>query len=93
MAPFAWPVAVLTDELSASASEVFTGGMRALHRVRVFGDTSLGAVLPAVWDKLPNGDVLVAETNSPPRPKKGVTDIVMGWLLGRAGGGGPVAGA
>jgi carboxyl-terminal processing protease len=58
VAPFAGPVAVLTDELSASASEVFTGGMRALHRIRVFGDTSLGAVLPAVWDKLPNGDVL-----------------------------------
>lgn len=56
--PYAGPVAVLTDELSGSASEVFTGGMQALQRVRVFGDTSIGAVLPAIWDRLPNGDVL-----------------------------------
>jgi glucose/arabinose dehydrogenase len=41
--------------------------------------------------RLPNGDVLVAETNSPPRPKKGITDVVMGWLLGRAGAGVPSA--
>lgn len=40
---------------------------------------------------LPNGDVLVAESNSPPRPKKGITDVVMGWLLGRAGAGVPSA--
>ena len=41
--------------------------------------------------RLPNGDVLVAETNSPPRPKRGITDVVMGWLLGRAGAGVPSA--
>jgi carboxyl-terminal processing protease len=56
--PFAGPVAILTDELTGSASEVFTGGMQSLHRVRVFGDTSIGGVLPAIWDRLPNGDVL-----------------------------------
>lgn len=55
---FAGPVAILQDELSASASEVFAGGMQSLGRVRVFGTTSLGAVLPANWAKLPNGDVL-----------------------------------
>lgn len=55
---FAGPVAILQDELSASASEVFAGGMQSLGRVRVFGSTSLGAVLPANWAKLPNGDVL-----------------------------------
>lgn len=38
---------------------------------------------------LPNGDVLVAETNSPPRDVGGVTGAVMGWLLGKAGAGGP----
>jgi carboxyl-terminal processing protease len=26
--------------------------------VRVFGATSIGGVLPASWDRLPNGDVL-----------------------------------
>jgi len=41
--------------------------------------------------RLPNGDVLVAESNSPPRPKRGITDVVMGWLLGRAGAGVPSA--
>jgi carboxyl-terminal processing protease len=56
--PFAGPVAVLIDEGSASASEVFAGGMRAVDRVRVFGSRSAGAVLPAIWDRLPNGDVL-----------------------------------
>ncbi len=56
--PYDGPVAVLVDEASASASEVFAGGMQALKRVRVFGATTLGGVLPAVWDRLPNGDVL-----------------------------------
>ncbi len=35
--------------------------------------------------RLPNGDVLVAETNSPPRKAGGITDWVMGLLLGQAG--------
>ncbi len=58
VSPFAGPVAVLTDGMSASASEVFTGGMQAVGRVRVFGTTTAGAVLPASMDRLPNGDVL-----------------------------------
>jgi glucose/arabinose dehydrogenase len=41
--------------------------------------------------ELPNGDVLVAETNSPPRPKGGISDYVMGWLMKRAGAGDPSA--
>jgi len=56
--PFAGPVAVLVDEASASASEAFAGGMRALGRVRVFGGRSMGAVLGASWDRLPTGDLL-----------------------------------
>jgi carboxyl-terminal processing protease len=56
--PFAGPVALLVDELSGSASEVFAAGMRAIRRVRIFGATSIGGVLPASWDRLPNGDVL-----------------------------------
>jgi glucose/arabinose dehydrogenase len=38
---------------------------------------------------LPNGDVLVAEANSPPRKVSGIADVVMGWLLGSAGAGVP----
>lgn len=56
--PFAGPVAILVDETSGSASEVFAGGMQAIGRVRVFGTTSLGGVLPAFFDRLPNRDVL-----------------------------------
>ncbi|MBX9729791.1 MAG: sorbosone dehydrogenase family protein [Sphingomonas sp.] len=42
--------------------------------------------------QLPNGDILVAETNSPPR-KTGfsITNLVMKWLLGKAGAGVPSA--
>ncbi len=40
---------------------------------------------------LPNGDILVAETNSPPRPVGGVKDWIMGKLMGAAGAGAPSA--
>ncbi|MGU3315711.1 PQQ-dependent sugar dehydrogenase [Sphingomonas sp. M6A6_1c] len=41
--------------------------------------------------RLPNGDVLVAETNSPPRRGGGIKGWVMGLLLGKAGAGVPSA--
>ena len=41
--------------------------------------------------QLPNGDVLVAETNSPPRPAAGITQRVMNFFLGRAGAAVPSA--
>lgn len=40
---------------------------------------------------LPNGDVLVAETNSPPREGGGVQGFVMKQLMGKVGAGGPSA--
>jgi glucose/arabinose dehydrogenase len=42
---------------------------------------------------LPNGDVLVAESNAPPRPEdaKGVKGWVMGLVMRRAGAGAPSA--
>ena len=42
---------------------------------------------------LPNGDVLVAETNAPPRPadRKGIKGKVMGIMMKRAGAGVPSA--
>jgi carboxyl-terminal processing protease len=45
--------------MSGSASECFTGGMQSLGRARVFGQVSMGQALPALFDKLPNGDVLI----------------------------------
>lgn len=56
--PFDGPVAILIDEVSGSASEMFAGGMQSIGRVRVFGATSIGGVLPAAMDRLPNEDVL-----------------------------------
>jgi len=41
--------------------------------------------------RLPNGDVLVAESNSPPRKGGGLTGWVMGVLMGKAGAGVPSA--
>ena len=41
--------------------------------------------------RLPNGDVLVAETNSPPRSGGGITGWVMGLVLGKVGAGVPSA--
>lgn len=54
--PFNGPVAVLIDALSASASEIFAGGLRDMGRARLFGERTAGAVLPAHFKELPNGD-------------------------------------
>jgi carboxyl-terminal processing protease len=57
--PFSGPVAVLTDAMTASTSEIFAGGLKQLGRVRVFGEPTAGQALPAWAQKLPNGDVLM----------------------------------
>jgi glucose/arabinose dehydrogenase len=41
--------------------------------------------------RLPNGDVLVAETNSPPREGGGITGLVMDYLMKKGGAGVPSA--
>lgn len=41
--------------------------------------------------RLPNGDILVAETNSPPRTNKGIEGWIMRNLMGKAGAGTPSA--
>ena len=56
--PFAGPLAILVDELTASASECFTGGLQGLGRARVFGVRSMGQALPAATRTLPDGEVL-----------------------------------
>jgi carboxyl-terminal processing protease len=57
--PFKGPVAILVDAMTGSASECFAGGMQGIKRARVFGQVSMGQALPALFDKLPNGDVLI----------------------------------
>ena len=58
VSPYGGRLAILVDETSYSASEVFAGGMQAAGRARVFGAPTPGGALPALMRKLPNGDVL-----------------------------------
>lgn len=50
-----------------------------------------GLAHPRSLLRLPNGDILVAETNSPPRPKEGIVDRVMAYFMDKAGAGVPSA--
>jgi carboxyl-terminal processing protease len=59
VAHYSGPLAILVDGLSGSASECFVGAMQAIERARVFGETTMGQALPALFDRLPNGDVLI----------------------------------
>jgi carboxyl-terminal processing protease len=58
VAPYAGPVAILVDPLTASTSEIFAAGLQELGRVVVVGQTTAGAALPSIAMALPNGDVL-----------------------------------
>jgi len=57
--PFSGPVAILVDGMTGSASECFSGGLQSIGRARIFGQTTMGQALPALFDRLPNGDVLI----------------------------------
>jgi carboxyl-terminal processing protease len=57
--PYAGPLAIITDGLSMSTSEIFASGMQGVKRARVFGDTTGRQALPALILKLPTGDVLM----------------------------------
>jgi carboxyl-terminal processing protease len=50
-------VVVLTDGGSASTSEVFAAGLQEQGRARVIGETTMGAVLLSVFDKIPTGAI------------------------------------
>ncbi len=56
--PFAGPVAIVVDELSISTTEIFAAGMQSLSRARIIGSQTAGQALPAVAERLPNGDIL-----------------------------------
>jgi carboxyl-terminal processing protease len=49
------PVVILIDGLSGSTSEVFSAGMQENGRAVVVGETSMGAALPSIFQKLPTG--------------------------------------
>lgn len=52
---YAGPVAVLIDGMSASTSEVFSGGIQEMGRAVIIGERSVGAALPSFFQKLPTG--------------------------------------
>jgi carboxyl-terminal processing protease len=56
---FTGPLAIIVDPMTASTSEIFAAGMQRIGRARVFGETSAGAALPALMERLPSGDVFV----------------------------------
>jgi carboxyl-terminal processing protease len=66
--PFTGRVVVLTDEGTASTSEILAAGLQEAGRAVVVGDSTLGAVLPSVIEKLPGGAILqymVADFKTP----------------------------
>ncbi len=66
--PFLGPVAILTDEGTASASELLAAGLQEAKRAVVVGDSTLGAALPSVIESLPGGAVMqyvVADFKTP----------------------------
>ncbi|HVT10166.1 MAG TPA: S41 family peptidase, partial [Polyangia bacterium] len=66
--PFLGPLAILTDEGTASTSEMLAAGLQEAKRAVVVGDTTLGAVLPSLVQELPGGAVIqyvVADFKTP----------------------------
>jgi carboxyl-terminal processing protease len=93
--PFLGPVAILTDEGTASASEILAAGLQEAKRAVVVGDATLGAALPSVIAALPGGAVMqyvVADFKTPKgvmlegrgvQPDKRVLETRAGLRTGR----------
>lgn len=93
--PFAGPVAILVDGLTASTSECFAGALQSLGRARVFGRQTIGMALPALTRRLPSGDVLMyavgdfeTATGQPLEGDGVIPDEVVALSPGRLAGGG-----
>jgi len=50
------PVAVLVDSFSASTSEILAAALQEHKRARIIGRPTAAAVLPSLFEELPNGD-------------------------------------
>ncbi len=62
---YAGPVAVLVDETTMSAAEVFAGALQAIGRATVVGMRTPGYVLAAHWRRLPNGLLMMYAMGQP----------------------------
>ncbi|MCG5055868.1 MAG: hypothetical protein KA712_23160 [Myxococcales bacterium] len=68
MTPYLGPVVLLTDEGTASTSEIFAAALQEAGRAKVVGSVTLGQALPSVIEALPGGAVLqyvVADFRTP----------------------------
>jgi carboxyl-terminal processing protease len=66
--PFTGKVVLLTDEGTASTSELLAAGLQEARRAVVVGDSTLGAALPSAIERLPGGAVMqyiVADFRTP----------------------------
>jgi carboxyl-terminal processing protease len=50
------PVAILVDSFSASTSEILAAALQEHKRARIIGRPTAAAVLPSLFEELPNGD-------------------------------------
>lgn len=57
--PYDGSVAILVDDWTVSAAEMFTAGLQWTGRARVFGVPTAGEALPSHIARLPNGDVML----------------------------------
>ncbi|WP_066589655.1 PQQ-dependent sugar dehydrogenase [Sphingomonas pruni] len=81
-----WPTIKVADAVGWKQGEMPTAAVGL--KVNAFAS---GLDHPRWLYRLPNGDVLVAETNSPPRHGSGIADWVMTYLLNKGGAGVPSA--
>ncbi|HYP51642.1 MAG TPA: S41 family peptidase, partial [Pyrinomonadaceae bacterium] len=63
-------VVVLTDGGSASTSEVFAAGLQETGRARVVGETTMGAILVSLFERLPTGAIFQYAVSDYKSPKK-----------------------
>jgi carboxyl-terminal processing protease len=66
--PYTGRVVLLTDEGTASTSEILAAGLQEAGRAIVVGDSTLGAALPSAIERLPGGAVMqyiVADFRTP----------------------------
>jgi len=56
--PYTGKVVILTDEGSASTSEILAAGLQEAKRATVVGGMTLGAALPSAIEQLPGGAIL-----------------------------------
>jgi carboxyl-terminal processing protease len=59
LTPYEGPLGILVDQFTGSTSEIFAAAMQDHGRARVFGEPTAAAALPAVIERLPNGDLLM----------------------------------